>query len=123
MKFHLKLFVVLSIAILFFNNEISMGQSKGKPPKMMYADSSRTGKPFSKNPFVIQFKGRYLMYSSVLPVKGSQSREIEITESFDLIHWKNVGFLNIQEPYEKNGISAPCALVIKGKVHVFYFAR
>ena len=120
MKFHFKSFLVLSFAILLFNNEISLGQSKAKTLKMMYADSSRTGKPFSKNPYVIQFKGRYLMYSSVLPVKGSQSREIEITESFDLIHWKNVGFLTIQEPYEKNGISAPCALVIKGKVHDFY---
>jgi len=66
MKFHLKLFLALGITILFLKYEISMGQSKAKAPKMMYADSSRTGKPFSKNPFVIQFKGRYLMYSSVL---------------------------------------------------------
>jgi predicted GH43/DUF377 family glycosyl hydrolase len=60
------------------------------------------------------------MYSSILPKKGSDSREIEITESKDLINWKNVGYLNIQEEYEKKGISAPCVLVIKGKVHIFY---
>ncbi len=48
---------------------------------MMYADSSRRGKPLSKNPHIIRFDGRYLMYTSVLPVKGSNSREIEITES------------------------------------------
>jgi predicted GH43/DUF377 family glycosyl hydrolase len=88
--------------------------------KMMYADSTRRAKPFSKNPYVIRFKNRYLMYSSVLPVIGSEAREIEITESYDLKHWRNVGFLNIQEPYERNGISAPCALVIKDKVHLFY---
>jgi predicted GH43/DUF377 family glycosyl hydrolase len=88
--------------------------------KMMYADSTRRGKPFSKNPFVIHLGGRYLMYSSILPIKGSDSREIEITESKDLINWRNVGYLNIQEEYEKKGISAPCVLVIKGKVHIFY---
>jgi len=87
---------------------------------MMYADSSRRGKPWSKNPHVIRFDGRYLMYTSVLPVKGSNSREIEITESQDLIHWKNVGLISIEEEYEKNGISAPGVLVINGKVHVFY---
>lgn len=88
--------------------------------KMMYADVTRRGKPWSKNPFVIKFEGRYLMYSSILPAEGSRAREIEITESHDLINWKNVGVLKIEEEYEKNGISAPCALVIKGKVHVFY---
>ena len=60
------------------------------------------------------------MYSSVLPVKGSDAREIEITESTDLVNWKNVGYLNIKEEYEKKGISAPCVLVIKEKVHIFY---
>ena len=58
---------------------------------MMYADTTRRGKPWSKNPFVLRFGGRYLMYSSILPVPGSEAREIEITESHDLIHWKNVG--------------------------------
>jgi hypothetical protein len=92
MKFRIQSFLVLSIAILIFDNEISVGQSQVKAPKMMYADSSRTGEPFSKNPYVIRFKGRYLMYSSVLPVKGSQSREIEITESFDSL--EECGFSN-----------------------------
>jgi predicted GH43/DUF377 family glycosyl hydrolase len=89
-------------------------------PEMLYADSSRRGKPWSKNPHVIRFDGRYLMYTSVLPVEGSKAREIEITESQDLIHWKNVGMMRIEEAYEKNGISAPGVLVINGKVHVFY---
>jgi hypothetical protein len=31
----------------------------------------------------------------------------------------NLGFLTSQKPYEKNGIRAPRALVIKGKVHLF----
>jgi predicted GH43/DUF377 family glycosyl hydrolase len=101
---------------------MSFGQGirNSNKPEMMYADSSRRGKPWSKNPHVIRFNGRYLMYTSVLPVEGSNSREIEITESQDLIHWKNVGMMRIEEAYEKNGISAPGVLVINGKVHVFY---
>lgn len=95
-------------------------QLHAQNPEMMYADSSRRGIPYSKNPHVIHFGGRYLMYSSVLPVLGSNAREIEITESRDLKHWKNVGFMLIQEEYEKNGISAPGVLVIDGKVHIFY---
>jgi predicted GH43/DUF377 family glycosyl hydrolase len=101
---------------------MSFGQGirNSKNPEMTYADSSRRGKPWSKNPHVIRFDGRYLMYTSVLPVEGSKAREIEITESQDLIHWKNVGMMRIEEAYEKNGISAPGVLVINGKVHVFY---
>ncbi len=97
-----------------------MQQLFAQQPQMMYADSSRRGIPWSKNPHVIFFGGRYLMYSSVLPVLGSKAREIEITESHDLIHWKNVGMMRIQEEYEKNGISAPGVLLVEGKVHVFY---
>jgi predicted GH43/DUF377 family glycosyl hydrolase len=37
-----------------------------------------------------------------------------------LVHWKGAGIIKAQEPYEKNGICAPCALVIDGKVHIFY---
>ena len=95
-------------------------QSSNPNRKMMYADTTRRGKPWSKNPFVIKFGGRYLMYSSILPVKGSDAREIEITESGDLVQWKNVGVIRVREPYEKNGISAPCAVVKDGKVHLFY---
>jgi hypothetical protein len=95
-------------------------QSSNSIGKMMYADTTRRGKPWSKNPFVIKFGGRYLMYSSILPVRGSDAREIEVTESRDLIQWQNVGVIRVQEPYERNGISAPCAVVKDGKVHLFY---
>lgn len=106
--------------LFFFLLILAAHQLYGQQQQMMYADSSRHGIPFSKNPHVIRFEGRYLMYSSVLPVKGSEAREIEITASKDLVHWKNVGFLRIQEEYEKNGISAPGVLVINGQVHIFY---
>ncbi len=116
----IKLSGILLFQVVFIFIASSQNNSQTIQQKMMYADSSRRGKPFSKNPYVIRLNERYLMYSSVLPVKGSDAREIEITESKDLINWKNVGYLNIKEDYEKNGISAPCVLVIKGKVHIFY---
>jgi predicted GH43/DUF377 family glycosyl hydrolase len=94
--------------------------SASETDRMMYADTTRRGKPWSKNPFVLRFGGRYLMYSSILPVKDSDAREIEVTESHDLVHWKNVGVIRVQEPYEKNGISAPCAVIKDGQVHLFY---
>ncbi len=111
---------VVFIALLFPSGISARQKKHSDKARMMYADSTRRGKPYSKNPCVIKFGGRYLMYSSILPVQGSDAREIEITESHDLINWRNVGYMLMEETYEKNGISAPCALVIKGKVHIFY---
>ncbi len=91
---NIKTIVILSFGILLICLSLDVfaqKKSHSLKGKMMYADFSRRDKPFSKNPYVIWFKGRYLMYSSVLPQKGSDSREIEITESKDLIIWKNVG--------------------------------
>lgn len=51
---------------------------------------------------------------------STEAREIEITESHDLIHWKNMGVIRVQEPCKENGISAPCALIKDGKVYLFY---
>jgi predicted GH43/DUF377 family glycosyl hydrolase len=116
----IKILLLCVLSIIVFQTSFGQEIRQRNKPEMMYADSSRRGKPWSKNPHVIRFDGRYLMYTSVLPVKGSNSREIEITESQDLIHWKNVGLISIEEEYEKNGISAPGVLVINGKVHVFY---
>lgn len=111
---------IVLISLFFIQISFAQEITNISTPQMMYADSTRRGKPWSKNPHVIRFNERYLMYSSVLPIKGSKSREIEITESQDLIHWKNVGMISVEETYEKNGISAPGVLVIDGKVHVFY---
>ena len=37
-------------------------------PRMLYGDTSRVGVPFSKDPHVVNFKGRYLMYHSIPPM-------------------------------------------------------
>lgn len=95
-----------------------------KTEKMMFGDTSRTGVPFSKDPHVIDFKGRYLMYYSIPPQKGEPNSgwNIGIAESKDLTHWKKVGEITPQEgaEYEKKGLCAPGALIKNGQVNLFY---
>ena len=95
-------------------------------PGMMFADAARDGIPFSKDPHVIQFNGRFLLYYSV---HGFQDKSgvthgwgIGIDESADLINWKRIGEVNVDSSavYESKGIAAPCALVVNGKVNLFY---
>lgn len=93
-------------------------------PKMYYGDTSSTGVPFSKDPSVIKFKGRYLMYFSIRTIKGSENGMngwmIGIAESRDLFNWKKVGEMPPEAAYESKGICAPGALVRDGRVHLFY---
>lgn len=92
--------------------------------KMMFGDTSRKGVPFSKDPHVIQFESRYLMYFSIPPFANKTGLEngwnIGIAESTDLINWKKTGEITPAGEYEQKGLCAPCALVLDGKVHLFY---
>ena len=92
--------------------------------EMMYADTTRTGAPFSKDPHVVKFGGRYLMYYSIPPYKNNPASgwNIGIAESHDLTHWNKVGEIvpTQNAEYEKKGLCAPCAIVRDGKVHLFY---
>lgn len=92
--------------------------------RMMFGDTTRTGVPFSKDPHVVNFGGRYLMYYSVPPLKGDPTSgwNIGIAESRDLVNWTKVGEITPEpgQEYEKNGLCAPGALVKDGKVNLFY---
>ena len=110
---------VLLLTCLFFS-------LLGKPqqPRMMYEDTSRRGVPFSKDPHVVNFQGRYLMYYTLPPrldVSGSGAN-IGIASSKDLVNWSKVGEITPEKNavYEKNGLCAPGALVRDGKIHLFY---
>jgi len=94
-------------------------------PRMMYGDTSRIGAPFAKDPHVIKFKGRYLMYYSIPGKKDASTWVgwgIGVAESKNLHDWTKVGEINPLKDvdYEQKGICAPSAIVIKGKVHLFY---
>jgi hypothetical protein len=108
-------FIILSVLISFS----AIGQTH-----MMFGDTSRTGSPFSKDPHVIKFGGRYLMYYSIQPYKDISNPvkgwAIGIAESRDLINWKKIGEITPAADYESKGLCAPCARIIDGKVHLFY---
>ncbi len=89
---------------------------------MHFADR-RTGVPYSKDPAVVRFHGRYLLYYSLPPYGDGRPDDgwtIGIAESRDLDHWKPVGALLPEQPCEKRGLCAPGAIVLGGRVHLFY---
>jgi len=92
--------------------------------RMMYGDTTRIGVPFSKDPHVIKFENRYLMYFSIPPFADKSNPvkgwNIGIAESNDLISWKKVGEITPAGEYESKGLCAPCALILDNKIHLFY---
>jgi sucrose-6-phosphate hydrolase SacC (GH32 family) len=111
--------------IIAFNSSLGAQDiTVASRPDMLFGDTSRTGSPFSKDPHVIYFEGRYLMYYSIQPYNDKSNPVkgwgIGIAESIDLVKWKKVGEITPAADYESKGLCAPCALVIDGKVHLFY---
>lgn len=98
----------------------------GPKPRMLFADSSRLGRPMAKDPHVISFKGRYLMYYSAPAYTDKEGTEhgwgIGIAESRNLMDWKKVGEIPpaAGADYEKKGFCAPGALVRNNQVQLFY---
>ncbi|MBZ0298898.1 MAG: family 43 glycosylhydrolase [Anaerolineae bacterium] len=90
---------------------------------MRFADESR-GRPYSKDPAVVRFKGVYTLYYSLPPaapsVAGPTTWTIGIARSNDLEHWEKVGEILPEAPYESKGLCAPGAIVLAGHVHLFY---
>jgi predicted GH43/DUF377 family glycosyl hydrolase len=103
-----------------------VGEAAPLPPPLVHADSSRTGQPFTKDPSVIKFRGRYLLYYSIPGRPGSDGKpaasgwSIGVAESTDLTTWRKVGEVLPVQEVEASGICAPCAVVIVDKVHLFY---
>jgi len=111
----------LVLAFLFVFNSLVAQSPK---PQMMFSDSSRIGLPYAKDPHVIKFKGRYFLYYSIPGKKTTDSWigwGIGVAESKNLIDWKKIAEITpTTDSFEQKGICAPCVLVIKGKVHLFY---
>jgi autotransporter-associated beta strand protein len=88
-------------------------------PAMMFGDSVRLKRPFAKDPTVVRFGGRYLMYYSQKNTSNQWSAGI--AESTNLVDWSRTGeFLPGGTGPDKNGLAAPCGRVINGKVELFY---
>ena len=79
--------LVLIILLLWGNFQLILSQGSSARPLMLYGDTSRVGVPYSKDPHVVNFQGRYLMYHSIPPMKGEPDSgwNIGIAESKDLM--------------------------------------
>jgi predicted GH43/DUF377 family glycosyl hydrolase len=96
-------------------------------PPMYFGDSDRTGRPFAKDPSVVRFGGRYLLYYSVAaweknlaPLDAPRGWAIGIAESRDLVNWKKIGEILPAQDCEKNGIVNGRIILLDGKLHLFY---
>jgi beta-1,2-mannobiose phosphorylase / 1,2-beta-oligomannan phosphorylase len=89
---------------------------------MLFADSSH-GRPFSKDPAVVRFAGKYWLYYSLPPYRDGRSPDgwsIGVATSTDLEDWQVQGEIRPEADYEANGLCAPGAIVLNGQVHLFY---
>ena len=92
-------------------------------PRMLYGDTTRHGRPFAKDPSVIRFGERYLMYYSIAPSTNKvlpKGWAIGIAESRDLVNWKKAGDILPEQECEKNGIVNGRVILLDGKLHLFY---
>lgn len=103
------------------------GGQVADPSPMPWGDSSRLGRPFAKDPSVIRFQDRYWMYYSLppfarelAPPEAPRGWSIGVATSRDLAHWAKAGEILPEQECERNGICAPGARVLDGRVHLFY---
>lgn len=90
---------------------------------MLYADTSRRGRPFAKDPAVVRFNNQYLLYYSLPPYGDGRPGDgwgIGIARSDDLDAWAKIGEILPEQGPERNGLCAPGTIVLDGKVHLFY---
>ncbi|MGE3776349.1 MAG: family 43 glycosylhydrolase [Pirellulaceae bacterium] len=90
-------------------------------PRMYFADTV-SGRPFSKDPAVVKFKGKYWLYYSVPPYEGKPTEgwSIGVATSQNLVDWTKAGELRNTGEAEAQGFTAPGAIVLRGSVHLFY---
>lgn len=118
--------IILITGLTLLLLSAGIAQQPGNIPQMMFGDTVRTGVPFSKDPHVIWFHGKYNMYYSVPAYTDKEGKShgwgIGIAQSSDLVNWKRVGEVNVdpEASYESKGFAAPCALVVGDTVHLFY---
>ncbi|RYY05883.1 MAG: glycoside hydrolase [Sphingobacteriaceae bacterium] len=91
---------------------------------MYFSDSSTNGISLAKDPVVVKFKGKYLMYysrkASADSNNGMLGWNIGIAQSTDLFNWNKIGEIKPAAGYEQKGLCAPGAILKDGKIHLFY---
>lgn len=124
-----KLFVLLFLGLPFlflpWSSPAESPENNASSAQMMFGDTRRKGVPFSKDPHVIYFKERYMMYYSIPPFKDEVHHPVKgwgigIAQSDNLLDWQPVGEIIPSQECDAKGLCAPCARVIDGEVHLFY---
>ena len=117
----MKSIATLTFAAAMLVTPATFAAEKPDLPEMHWADDS-SGRPFSKDPSVIRFKDKYLMYYSLPGAVGGGMGgwSVGIAESDDLVNWKRVGQVKPAQEADRKGLAAPAAWVRNGKVHLFY---
>ena len=89
---------------------------------MLFTDKRGTKAAFAKDPAVVHFGGRYLLYYSVYERFGERELlTVGIAESGDMENWEIIGRLPLTQECEANGIAAPAAYVENGnELGVYY---
>ena len=93
-----------------------------------WGDTDRIGRPFAKDPSVIRFNDKYLMYFSICsfakdrvpPGAKKNGWAIGIAESSDLTGWKKVGAILPEQECEQNGLVNGRVIKIGCRLHLFY---
>ena len=85
---------------------------------MLFTNEKRGN--FAKDPAVVHFQGQYFLYYSIRLQEKPLRIGIGIATSTDREHWSCVAELPMEQDCEKNGVAAPAAIVLEGKVHLFY---
>jgi predicted GH43/DUF377 family glycosyl hydrolase len=79
--------------------------------------------PFAKDPTVIRFRDKYLMYFSLPPDMKERKPygwTIGIAESTDRIHWTRIADVPPFQDCDAKGLCAPCTKVWNNRVYMFY---
>ena len=79
---------------------------------------------FAKDPAVVRFRDQYYLYYTIkynhADFGAPEKIGIGIAQSRDLEEWDNIGELPLEDACEKNGVGAPGAVVLEGRIHLFY---
>jgi len=100
-----------------------LGLWTAAPGVMVWGDTTRIGRPFSKDPCVVRVGERYLMYYSLPPSNAPAAPPgwaIGIAESTDLTTWSPVGTILPRQECEQKGLVNGKVIRLDGVLHLFY---
>lgn len=127
--------ILVLLLMVFTAGDIQAGKPRKvvlEPTAMRYGDLSRSTLPFAKDPTVIEYGGRYLMYYTIQAYeKGMKPADVAplqegwnaaIAESHDGLNWTRVGDLDLRDSQGNRiwGCIAPCVKILDGEIHLFY---